>query len=30
MAAAHELQVIANVVTDVLHDIPVGHPFGDH
>ena len=26
----HELQVIAGVIADVLHDVAVGHPFSDH
>jgi hypothetical protein len=27
---AHELQVTASVIANVLHDVAVGHPFGDH
>jgi len=27
---AYQFQVIARVLTDVLHDVAVGHPFGDH
>ena len=26
---SYELHVISGVITDVLHDIAVGHPFGD-
>jgi len=28
--AAYQLQVIASVIADVFHDVPIGHPFGDH
>jgi hypothetical protein len=27
---AYELQVIASVIANVLHDVTMGHPFGDH
>ena len=27
---AYKLQVISSVFTDVLYDVTVGHPFGDH
>ena len=30
MNAAHKLQAIDSVVADVLHDVAVCHPFGDH
>ena len=26
----YEFKVIASVVTDILHDVSVGHPYGDH
>ena len=26
---AYELQVVASMTSDVLHDVAVGHPFGD-
>ena len=26
----HEFQVITSVIADVLHDVSVGHPYGDH
>jgi len=26
----YEFQVFASILTDVLHDVSVGHPFGDH
>ena len=26
----YELQVIACVITNVFHDVAVGHPLGDH
>ena len=27
---AYELQMVSSVITDVLRDVSVGHPFGDH
>ena len=26
----YELQVITRTITNILHDVAVGHPFGDH
>jgi hypothetical protein len=26
---AYELQVVASMTSDVLHDVAMGHPFGD-
>ena len=30
MIEAYKLQMISSVCADVLHDVTVGHPFGDH
>lgn len=30
VVVAHQLQVITSVGTDVLRDVTVGHPFGNH
>jgi len=26
----YEFKVVTSIITDVLHDVSVGHPFGDH
>ena len=26
----YEFKMVAGVIVDVLHDVSVGHPFGDH
>ena len=26
----YELQVITRIITNIIHDAPVDHPFGDH
>ena len=30
MTVTYELKVIAGVVTNILHDVTVDHPFSDH
>ena len=30
MIMAYEFQMISSVFTDELHDVAVGHPFGNH
>ena len=30
MIVTYELKVVASVVTNILHDVTVDHPFSDH
>ena len=30
MVGTYQLEVVSRIVTNVLHDVPVDHPFGDH